>query len=82
MEKVRRASEKAGLYLNQCRENEGDDYRIHRIGDSRWLGYRGSNEIRFLGRADYQGRTMREESAKKNSCGKSRNGRTNTDMEG
>ena len=44
--------------------------------------FRGSNEIRFLGSADYQGRTMREGSAKKNSYGKSRNGRTNINMEG
>ena len=51
-------------------------------GNSRWEGYRGSNEICFLGNADYQGRTMREGSAKKNSCGKSRNGRTNINMEG
>ena len=42
----------------------------HRRGDSGWEGYRGSNEIRFLGSADYQGRTMREGSAKKNSYGK------------
>ena len=65
----------------QCRENKCDDYRRHRRGDSRWEGYRGSNEIRFLGSADYQGRTMREGSAKKNSYGKSRNGRTNINME-
>ena len=31
----------------------------YRRGDSGWEGYRGSNEIRFLGSADYQGRTMR-----------------------
>ena len=36
----------------------------------------------FFGSADYQGRTMREGSAKKNSYGKSRNGRTNINMEG
>ena len=66
----------------ECREHEGDDYRIHRRGDSRWEGYRGSNEIRFLRNADYQGRTMREGSAKKNRYGKSRNGRTNINMEG
>ena len=65
-----------------CKENEGDDYRRHRRGDSGWEGYRGSNEIRFLWSADYQGRTMREGSAKKNSYGKSRNGRTNITMEG
>ena len=66
----------------QCRENEGDGYRRHRRGDSRSLGYRGSNEIRFLVRTDYQERTMGEESAKKNRYGKRRNGRTNTDIEG
>ena len=43
---------------------------------------RGSNEIRFLGSADYQVRTMREGSAKKNSYVKSRIGRTNINMEG
>ena len=80
VERVRRASEKAGLYMNV--ENEGDDNRRHRIGDSGWEGFRGSNEIRFLGSADYQGRTMREGSAKKNCYGKSRNGRTNINMEG
>ena len=42
----------------------------------------GSNEIRFLWSADYQGRTMREGSAKKNIYGKCRNGRTNINMEG
>ena len=68
--------------MPECRENEGDDYRRHRRGDSGWEGYRGSNEIRFLGSADYQGRTMREGSAKKNSYGKSRNGRTNINLEG
>ena len=57
-------------------------HRIHRRGDSRWEGYRGSNEICFLGSADYRGRTMREGSAKKYSNGKSRNGRTNTNVEG
>ena len=56
--------------MPECRENEGDDYRRHRRGDSGWEGYRDSNEIRFLGSADYQGRTMREGSAKKNSYGK------------
>ena len=55
---------------------------IHRRGDSRWEGNKGSNEIRFIGSADYQGRTMRERSAKKNSYGKIRNGRTNINMEG
>ncbi len=30
-------------------------------------------EIRFIGSADYEGRTMREGSAKKNSYGRSRN---------
>ena len=42
----------------------------------------GSNEIRFRWSVDYQGRTMREESAKKNIYGKCRNGRTNINMEG
>ena len=42
----------------------------------------GLNEIRFIGSADYEGRTMREGSAKKNSYGKSRSGRTNINMEG
>ena len=54
----------------------------HRRGDSECEGYRGSNEIRFLASADYPGRTMREGSAKKNSYTKSRNGRTNINMEG
>ena len=45
-------------------------------------GYRGSNKIRFLGSADYLGRTMREGSAKKNIYGKLRNRRTNINMEG
>ena len=54
----------------------------HRRGDSGWKGYRGSNEIRCLGSADYHERTMREGSAKKNSYGKSRSGRTNINMEG
>ena len=85
-ERVRRAGEEAGLYLNvgktKVMTSYGGDYRRHRRGDSRWEGYRGSNEIRFLGSADYQGRIMREGSAKKNSYGKSRNGRTNINMEG
>ena len=68
--------------MSECRENEGGDYRSHRGGDSGWEGYRGSNEICFLGSADYQRRTVREESAKKNSYGKSRSGRTNINMEG
>ena len=67
--RVRRASEKAGLYLNVGKT------KVMR-GDSRWEGYRGSNKICFLGSADYRGRTMREGSAKKNSYWKSRNGRT------
>ena len=77
VERVRRASEKAGLYLNVVKT------KVMTAGDiSGWQGYRGSNEIRFLGSADYQGRTMREGSAKKNSYEKSRNGRTNINMEG
>ena len=70
------------LTVPECTENEGDDYRRHRRCDSRREGYRGSNEIRFIGSADYQGRTVREGSAKKNSYGKSRIGRTNINMEG
>ena len=52
-----------------------------RCGDCAILG---SNEICFLGNADYRGRTMREGSAKKNNYGKSRNGGrpTNINMEG
>ena len=76
--RVRRVSEKAGLYL----ETKVIDYMRHRRGDSRWEGYRGSNGICFLGNADYRRRTMREGSVKKNSYGKSRNGRTNINMEG
>ena len=77
-------SHSESLTIPECRENEGDYYRRHWRGDSGWEGYRGSNEIRFLGSADYQGpgRTMREGSAKKNSYGKNRNGRTNIHMEG
>ena len=55
---------------------------IHRRGDSIWEGYRGSNKSCLLGSADYRGRTVREGSAKTNSDGKSRNGRTNINMEG
>ena len=55
-ERVRRAGEKAGLYLNvgktKVMTSYGGDYRRHRRSDSRWEGYRGSNEIRFLGSAD------------------------------
>ena len=29
--------------IPECRENEGDDFRRHRSGDSRLEGYRGSN---------------------------------------
>ena len=82
VEKVRRASEKAGLYLNVGKPKVITYYRRHRRDDRRWLGYRGSKENRFLGRADYQGRTMPEESAKKYSYGKGRNGRTNVNLEG
>ena len=36
--------------IPECRENEGDDYMRHRRGDSRWEGYRGSNDnFVFLG---------------------------------
>ena len=70
------------MIIPECMENEVDDYRILRRCDSRWEGYRGSNEICFLGSADYQGRTMREGSAKKNRYGKSRNGRTDINIEG
>ena len=82
VETVMRAIPVESRTILECRENEGDDYRRHRRGDSRWEGYRSSNEIRFLGSTDYQGRTMREGSAKKNSYWKSRNGRTNINMEG
>ena len=51
VERVRRASENAGLYLN-VGGNEGDGYRRRRRGDSGWEGYRGSNKICFLGSAD------------------------------
>ena len=47
--RVRRASDKAGLYLNVGKTKvmtTGDS-------DSRWEGYRGSNEIWLLGSADY-----------------------------
>ena len=80
VERVRRASEKAGLYLNVGKTKmmtTGDIGEVTVDGKDR-----GSNEIRFLGSADCQGRTMREGSAKKNSYGKSRNGRTNINMEG
>ena len=65
------------MTIPECRGKEGDEYRRHRRGDSRWEGHRGSNEIRFHGSADYQGRTLREGSAKKNSYV-----RTNINMEG
>ena len=64
------------MTIPECRENEGDDNMRYRRGDSVWEGYRGSNEIRFLGSA------MREGSAKKNSYGKCRNWRTNINMKG
>ena len=76
VERVRRASEKAGLYLNVGKTN------VMTTGDIGETTVDGSNEIRFLGSADYQWRTMREGSAKKNSYGKSRNGRTNINIEG
>ena len=80
VERVRRASEKAGLYLNVVKTKvmtTGD------IGEVTVDGmYISSNEIRYLGSVDYQGRTMREGSAKKNSYRKNRNGRTNINMEG
>ena len=86
VEIVKRASEKAGLYLNVGKTKvfclPFYDYRRHRRCGSRWEGYRGINEIHFLESADYQGRTKREGSAKKNSYGKSRNWRTNINMEG
>ena len=66
----------------KCMENEGDEFRRHQRGVNRREGYRGCNEIHFLMSADFQGRTMREGSTKKNSYGKSRNGRTNINMEG
>ena len=49
VERVRRASEKAGLYINVGKTKVITYYRRHRRGDSRWLGYRGSKENLFLG---------------------------------
>ena len=57
---------------------EAQDRILWRMKPISYSGY----EIRFLGSVDYQGRTMREGCAKKNSYGKSRNGRTNINMEG
>ena len=74
VERGSRASEKAELYLNVGKAKAISTGDTNRGGSS--------NENRFLGRADYQGWTMREESAKNNSYGKNRNERTNTDMEG
>ena len=82
VEKVRRASEKAGLYLNVGETN------VVTTGDIGEVTVYGKDievvkKFVFLGALhDYQGRTMREGSAKKNSCGKSRNGGTNINMEG
>ena len=88
VETFRRASEKAGLYLNV------GETKVMTIGlqetsmigevtvDGKPEGYRGSNEIRFLGSVNDQGRNMREGRAKTNSYGKSRNGRANINMEG
>ena len=39
VERVRRASEKAGLYPN-VGNTQVNDYKRHRRGDSRWIGYR------------------------------------------
>ena len=81
VERVRRASEKAGLYLNVGKT------KVMTTGDIREVTVDGKDievvtKFIFSGSADYQGRTMREGSAKNNSCGKSRNGRTNINMEG
>ena len=79
-ERVRRASEKAGLYLNVGKT------KVMTTGDIGEVTVDGKDikvVTQFVfGSADYQGRTMREGSAKKNSCGKSCNGRTNINMEG
>ena len=68
VERVWRASEKAGLYLNVGKTKvvtTGDIGEVTIDGKDS-----GSNKICFLGSADYQGRIMREGSAKKNSYGK------------
>ena len=80
VERVRRASEKAGLYLNVGKT------KVMTTGDIGEVTVDGKEievvpKFVILG-ALIQGRPMREGSAKKNSYGKSRNGRTNTDMEG
>ena len=70
--RVRRVSEKAGLYLNVGK------IKVMTTGDIGGVTVdgkdidRGSNEICLLGSADYRGRTMREGNAKKNSYGKHR----------
>ena len=81
VERVKRASEKAGLYKNVGKT------KVMTTGDIGEVTVdakdnRGSNEICFHGSTDYQGRTMREGSATKNSYEKSRNGRTNINIEG
>ena len=52
------------------------------IGGRMMTNLRYADETTLLGKVNYRGRTMREGSAKKNSYGKSRNGRTNINMEG
>ena len=75
-----RHSEKAGLYLNL---GETTVMTTGDIGEVT-LGGKDIEVVMhfFLGSADYQGRTMREGSAKENSYGTSRNWRTNINMEG
>ena len=80
--RVRRASEKAGLYLNVGKT------KVMTTGDIGEVTVDGKDievvtKFVFLGTLiDYRGRTMREGIAKKNSYGKSRNGRTNINLEG
>ena len=82
VERVRRASEKAGLYLNVGKT------KVMTTGDIGEVTVDGKDievvtKFVFLGALiTMQGRTMPEGSAKKNSYGKSRNGRTNINMEG
>ena len=79
--RVRRASEKAGLYLNVGKP------KVMTTGDIGAVTVDGKDieivtKFVFLWSAGYRGRTMRDGSAKKNSYGKSRNGGTNINMEG
>ena len=71
--RVRRASEKAGLYLNVGKT------KVMTTGDIGAVTVDGKDieivtKCVFLWSAGYRGRTMRDGSAKKNSYGKSRNG--------